>query len=151
MNLKNKSQIDQVFKSDKNNQYHNTLYQLANIKNTIILFVCPSKILHKHCFYFLLGLIMVPRQTGNNAYAKFWREKQRVLWYFLILANEILLILRLFASFSDVGDAVASWSVYLMCLTPDQVVRVRGPGRVHCVVFLVKTLYSHGASLHPGV
>ena len=24
------------------------------------------------------------------------------------------------------------------------------PGRGHCVVFLGKTLYSHGASLHPG-
>ena len=26
-----------------------------------------------------------------------------------------------------------------------------GPGQAHCVVFLGKTLYSHGASLHPGV
>ena len=26
-----------------------------------------------------------------------------------------------------------------------------GPGQGHCVVFLVKTLYSHGASLYPGV
>ena len=26
-----------------------------------------------------------------------------------------------------------------------------GPGRGHCVPFLGKTLYSHGASLHPGV
>ena len=26
-----------------------------------------------------------------------------------------------------------------------------GPGRGHCVVFLGETLYSHGASLHPGV
>ena len=26
-----------------------------------------------------------------------------------------------------------------------------GPGRGHCVVFLGKTLYSHVASLHPGV
>ena len=26
-----------------------------------------------------------------------------------------------------------------------------GPVRGHCVVFLGKTLYSHGASLHPGV
>ena len=26
-----------------------------------------------------------------------------------------------------------------------------GPGRGHCVVFLGKTLYSHSASLHPGV
>ena len=25
------------------------------------------------------------------------------------------------------------------------------PGRGHCVVFLGKTLYSHGTSLHPGV
>ena len=25
------------------------------------------------------------------------------------------------------------------------------PGRVHCVVFLGRTLYSHSASLHPGV
>ena len=25
-----------------------------------------------------------------------------------------------------------------------------GPGWGHCVVFLGKTLYSHGASLHPG-
>ena len=25
------------------------------------------------------------------------------------------------------------------------------PGRVHCVVFLRKALYSTGASLHPGV
>ena len=25
------------------------------------------------------------------------------------------------------------------------------PGREHCVVFLGKTLYSHRASLHPGV
>ena len=25
---------------------------------------------------------MVPRDTGNNAYAKFWRDKQRALWYF---------------------------------------------------------------------
>ena len=25
------------------------------------------------------------------------------------------------------------------------------PGRAHCVVFLGKTLYSHSASLHPGV
>ena len=26
-----------------------------------------------------------------------------------------------------------------------------GPGQGQCVVFLGKTLYSHGASLHPGV
>ena len=26
-----------------------------------------------------------------------------------------------------------------------------GPGREHCVVFLGKILYSHSASLHPGI
>ena len=31
----------------------------VTFKNTIILFVCPSKILHKHCFHFLQGLTMV--------------------------------------------------------------------------------------------
>ena len=56
--------------------------QLASIKNTIILFVCPPKILHKHCFQFLLGLTMIPRETGNKTYAEFWVDKQRVLWYF---------------------------------------------------------------------
>ena len=29
--------------------------------------------------------------------------------------------------------------------------RGSAPGRGHCVVFLGKTLYCHGASLHPGV
>ena len=37
-------------------KYHNTL--------------CLSpQILHKHCFQFLLGLIMAPRENKNNAYA----------------------------------------------------------------------------------
>ena len=39
-------------------KYHNTL--------------CLSpQILHKHCFQFLLGLTMIPRENKNNAYAKF--------------------------------------------------------------------------------
>ena len=43
---------------------------------------------------------------------------------------------------------MASW---LVRSTPDWVVRVRALARGHCVVFLGKTLYSHSASLHPGV
>ena len=41
----------------------------------------------------------------------------------------------------------------LMVSTLDSGVSAPGsrPGRGHCVVFLGKTLYSHGASLHPGV
>ena len=50
--------------------------ELANITNTIIPFVCPSEILHNHCFYFLLGFTMIPGETGNNASAKFWRANK---------------------------------------------------------------------------
>ena len=46
------------------------------------------------------------------------------------------------------GGVVASW---LVCSTPDRVVRVQALARGHCVVFLGKTLHSHIASLHPGV
>ena len=27
---------------------------------------------------------MAPRQTENNAYAKFWGDKQRTLWYVMV-------------------------------------------------------------------
>ena len=43
---------------------------------------------------------------------------------------------------------MASWLVRFI---PDQMVWVSGSGQGHCVVFLGKTLYSHGASLPPGV
>ena len=49
-----------------------------------MLFVCHPKILHKHCLQFPLGVKMAPRETENNAYAKFWRDKQRVLWYVMV-------------------------------------------------------------------
>ena len=44
-----------------------------------MLFVCPPKILRKHCRQFLLGVQMAPRETENNAYANFWGDKQRAL------------------------------------------------------------------------
>ena len=46
-----------------------------------MLYVCHPQILHKHCLQFLLGVKMAPRETENNAYTKFWGDKQRVLWY----------------------------------------------------------------------
>ena len=27
---------------------------------------------------------MAPRETENNAYAKFWSDQQRVLWYIML-------------------------------------------------------------------
>ena len=46
-----------------------------------MLFVCHPKILRKHCFQFLLGVKMALQETENNAYPKFWGDKQRALWY----------------------------------------------------------------------
>ena len=54
-----------------------------------MLFVCHSKILHKHCLQFLLGVKMAPRETENNAYAKFWGDKQRVLWYIMVFSGVV--------------------------------------------------------------
>ena len=47
-----------------------------------------------------------------------------------------------------VGGAVASW---LVRSTPERAVRVRALAGDIVFVFLGKTLYSHSASLHPGV
>ena len=29
---------------------------------------------------------MAPRETENNAYAKFWSDKQRALWYVMVFS-----------------------------------------------------------------
>ena len=47
------------------------------LQHTIMFFVCHPKILHKHCFQFLLGVKMAPRETENNACAKFWGWKTK--------------------------------------------------------------------------
>ena len=54
-----------------------------------MLFVCTPKILHKHCLQFLLGVKRAPRETENNAYAKFWGDKQRALWYVMVFSGVI--------------------------------------------------------------
>ena len=51
-----------------------------------MLFVYQPKILQKHCSQFLLGPFLLPRETEDNAYAKFWGDKQRALWYVMIFS-----------------------------------------------------------------
>ena len=34
---------------------------------------------------------MAPRETENNAYAKFWGDKQRALWYVMVFSGVVLL------------------------------------------------------------
>ena len=54
-----------------------------------MLFVSHPKILRKHCRQFLLGVKMAPRETENNAYAKFWGDKQRALWYVMVFSGVV--------------------------------------------------------------
>ena len=54
-----------------------------------MLFVCNLKILHKHFLQFLLGVKMAPRETENSAYAKFWGDKQRGLWYVMVFSGVV--------------------------------------------------------------
>ena len=64
--------------------------------HTIILFACHQQILHKHCLQFLLWVKMAPRETENNACAKFGSDEQRTLWYVMVFSR------------------VVNWSTYLL-------------------------------------
>ena len=37
---------------------------------------------------------MAPRETENNAYAKFWGDKQRTLWYVMVFLEWSIVIHR---------------------------------------------------------
>ena len=54
-----------------------------------MLFVCRPKVLHKHCLQFLLGVKMALREAENNAYVKFWGDKQRALWYVRVFSEVV--------------------------------------------------------------
>ena len=54
-----------------------------------MLFVFHHKILHKHFLQFVLRVKMAPRETENNAYAKFWGDKQRALWYVMVFTRVV--------------------------------------------------------------
>ena len=54
-----------------------------------MLFVWLPKILHKHCLQFLLGVKMAPRETEDNAYEKFWGDKQRALWHVMVFSGVV--------------------------------------------------------------
>ena len=43
--------------------------------------------LHKYCFQFLLAAFELPRETEDNAYAKFRGHKQRALWYVMVFSG----------------------------------------------------------------
>ena len=39
---------------------------------------------------------MAPRETENNAYAKFWGDKQRALWYVMVFSGVVNWIPQIF-------------------------------------------------------
>ena len=62
------------------------------IDHSIMLFVFHPKILRKDCLQFLLGVKMALRETGNNAYAKFWGEKKSIMVrYGIFWSGQLLL------------------------------------------------------------
>ena len=79
--------IESNFWKDFSAIFRDVLKLLTTPENTITYhnaLFCHPKILHKHCLQFLLGVKMAPRETENNAYAKFWGDKQRALWYVMV-------------------------------------------------------------------
>ena len=39
---------------------------------------------------------MAPRENENNAYAKFWGDKQRALWYVMVFSGVVNCVVLLF-------------------------------------------------------
>ena len=58
------------------------LWLLATAENTITYHNAFS-LSPQNC-QFLLGPFELPGETEDNAYAKFWGDKQRALWYVMV-------------------------------------------------------------------
>ena len=54
----------------------------------IMLFVCHPKTCISIVFSFSWGHFL-PREIEDNAYAKFWGDKQRALWYVMVLSGVV--------------------------------------------------------------
>ena len=52
----------------------------------MMLFVWDPEIFQKYCLQFLLRVKITRRETENNAYAKFWGDKQRALWCVMVFS-----------------------------------------------------------------
>ena len=71
---------------------------------------CHPKILHKHCFQFLIGVKMAPRETEDNAYANFWGDKQRALWYAMVFSGVVNISQRFCSLVGNDGGLVVYFS-----------------------------------------
>ena len=60
----------------------------------------PPKKLHHHCFHFLLGITVVPRETENNVYA-ILRGVNKVLWTMWKWQSQFTVYLRVNSLFHN--------------------------------------------------
>ena len=51
---------------------------------------------------------MAPRDTENNAYAKFWGDKQRALWYVMVFLESSFFVLFLFATLETNREGIGA-------------------------------------------
>ena len=57
-----------------------SLWLFTTCTSHIIHLVCSPKFCITLCFSFLLGITAVPREIENNAYTKYWGDKQGAFW-----------------------------------------------------------------------
>ena len=57
----------------------------ATSQSSVVLFVCPSKILHKHCFHFLLGRTMVPGENKNLLMQNFAGQTKNIMVFLKVV------------------------------------------------------------------
>ena len=105
----------------------------------------PPYLLIKNERYLTLCLCMIALQVAGDDGKEPERKGRRCLTIFL--SHNPLGFWPGFLKESRGGAVAASW---LVRSSPDRLVRVRALAG-HCFVYLGKKLYSHSASLHPGV
>ena len=102
------------------------------------------------CFLTVYNVFSINSKSFN------WSQKESEMWPLNQQRNAILSLILFFCAIFQafyLGNYFMLLRGGLMVSALDSGARALGssPGRGHCVVFLGKTLYSRGASLHPGV
>ena len=71
-----------------------------------MLFVCHPKILHKHCFQFLLGVKMALTETENNAFRKILglQTKTIMVCYGIFWSGQLALLLTIITNTVSFGS-----------------------------------------------
>ena len=76
-----------------------------------MLFVCHPKILHKHCFQFLLGVKRAPAETENNAFCKILglQTKSIMVCYGIFWSGQLALLLTILTNTVSFGSVPGQW------------------------------------------